>query len=276
MLEEELRTSGLAADPALGLVREDVRLPNSMRPAPRRRHRLLRVVAAQGAPPVAPVFQLVLGGSRENNADAYGLGLGKVPSKNIPAVVRRLSGTYRRRAARRRADEGRRCRLGKQRIKELLADLIELPDFFASPDFYTDWRRAVPFRLQVEAGECQGELVPRVEFLLTAADSQMFGGASPRGRRLGDARRGDGGHEDGGGRAAHDARPAPQRRFDTPAEFRARFVDAGQFHAAYADCGSGRSPRKSAALDSERLHQRIEEATLFIEESHVAYSRMRT
>ena len=39
-----------------------------------------------------PHFQVVLGGKWEDNAGAYGLAIGAVPSKRIPDVVDRITG----------------------------------------------------------------------------------------------------------------------------------------------------------------------------------------
>ena len=38
-----------------------------------------------------PHFQVVLGGKWDDNAGSYGLAIGAVPSKHIPAVVDRLT-----------------------------------------------------------------------------------------------------------------------------------------------------------------------------------------
>jgi hypothetical protein len=66
--------------------------------------------------------------------------------------------------------------------------------------------------------------------------------------------------------------------FDTAAEFRQRVVDPGRFFAPYADYffKALEPGRAAAAADAETAHQRVEEATLFVEESHVSYSRMKT
>ena len=42
----------------------------------------------------APVFQVVLGGSTGNNGSSFGLVTGKVPARNAPEVVRKLTSIY--------------------------------------------------------------------------------------------------------------------------------------------------------------------------------------
>ena len=283
VLEREIRTSGLGANPALSALSVKMSgCPNSCG-----QHHIADIgffgSSMRKGAAVAPVFQLVLGGSAAANAESFGLGLGKIPAKNIPAVVHKLSALY---LAEKRDGERMKdvvARLGKQRIKDELGALAELPEAAAAPDFFTDWRQPRPFHLKVEAGECAGELIPQVQFLLTAADRQMFeAGLQLEAGRLDEARA----TAIGAMKTAADALLTTaglqlSDKFDTVAEFRQRFVDAGMFYLPYADYlfkAIAEDPASAGANGdaAERAHQRVEEATLFVEESHVAYSRMKT
>jgi sulfite reductase (ferredoxin) len=283
VLEREIRTSGLGANPALsGLSVKMSGCPNSCG-----QHHIADIgffgSSMRKGAAVAPVFQLVLGGSAAANAESFGLGLGKIPAKNIPAVVHKLSALY---LAEKRDGERLKdvvARLGKQRIKDEIGALAELPEAAAAPDFFTDWRQPRPFHLKVEAGECAGELIPQVQFLLTAADRQMFeAGLQLEAGRLDEARA----TAIGAMKTAADALLTTaglqlSDKFDTVAEFRQRFVDAGMFYVPYADylfkaIGDDAAAPGANGDAAERAHQRVEEATLFVEESHVAYSRMKT
>ena len=279
VLADDLRATGLDRDPSLA--RLSVKMsgcPNSCG-----QHHIADIgffgSSLRRGAAVAPVFQLVLGGSAAANAEAFGLGMGKVPAKNVPAVVHKLSALYlqHRREGERLKDVV--SRLGKQRLKDELGPLMELPEPAAAPEFFTDWRQPRPFHLKVEAGECAGELIPQVEFLLTAADRQTFeAGLHLEAGRLAEA----GAAAFAAMKTAADALLTTHGlnlsdHFDTVAEFRPRFVDAGLFYAPYAEYffrAAAADP--AAAVDAEHAHQRVEEATLFVEEGHVAYSRMRS
>ncbi|HEV8322721.1 MAG TPA: nitrite/sulfite reductase [Myxococcota bacterium] len=278
VLAEDVRASGLDRDPALASLSVKMSgCPNSCG-----QHHIADIgffgSSLRRGAAVAPVFQLVLGGSAAANAEAFGLGMGKVPAKNVPAIVHKLSALYlqHRRDGERMKDVV--SRLGKQRLKDELGSLMELPEPAAAPDFFTDWRQPRPFHLKVEAGECAGELIPQVEFLLTAADRQTFeAGLHLEAGRLDEARAA----AFAAMKTAADALLTTHGlnlsdHFDTVAEFRPRFVDAGLFYAPYADYFFKAAAATSAPIDAEHAHQCVEEATLFVEEGHVAYSRMRS
>jgi sulfite reductase (ferredoxin) len=162
VLEQEIRSSGLGDHPELRSLSVKMSgCPNSCG-----QHHIADIgffgSSMRKGTAVAPVFQLVLGGSAAANAESFGLGLGKVPAKNIPAVVHKLSALY---LAEKKDGERLKdvvARLGKQRIKDELGTLAELPEREAAPDFFVDWRQPRPFHLKVEAGECAGELIPQV------------------------------------------------------------------------------------------------------------------
>ena len=85
-----------------------------------------------------PHFQVVLGGEWEHNAGSYGLARGRVPSKNIPQVVTRLTDRY---ASDRKSGETFKDfvkRIGKVEIKSLLEDLTDCPPT-ADRSFFSDW-----------------------------------------------------------------------------------------------------------------------------------------
>ncbi|MEP7358765.1 MAG: nitrite/sulfite reductase, partial [Anaerolineales bacterium] len=86
-----------------------------------------------------PHFQVVLGGQWQENAGAYGLAIGAVPSRRIPEVVQRLTGRY---VTERERGESFRAyiqRLGKVGVKRLLDEFTPIPAHADDPSFYSDW-----------------------------------------------------------------------------------------------------------------------------------------
>src|ERR1019366_7381116 len=123
---------------------------------------------------VAPIFQVILGGESKGNAASFGLSVGKVSSKNVPAVVRKLTDLY---TKERIAEEGFTeftNRLGKARLKQELAEFDRLPDYSQNQEYYRDNRQPWDYMMSTEVGECAGEMVSQAEFLLEDADRLSF------------------------------------------------------------------------------------------------------
>ena len=230
-----------------------------------------------------PHFQVVLGGQFSNNAGSNGLAIGAVPSKNIPAVVGRLTGEYASKRDRGESFQRFIERTGKARLRALLEDLIAVPSVSEDPSFYSDWGDPRTYSIgDLGMGECAGEVVPLAQFGLAAAERQVF-----EGQILLDQ-----------GESAKAAEKAYQAMIqaaealtrtlfydvgnapdDIVREFRARLVDTklfwdpfgGDRFSQYLFKVHGVTP---TSVDAETAHRRIEEATLFIEAAHACYGRM--
>ncbi len=63
-------------------------------------------------------------------------------------------------------------------------------------------------------------------------------------------------------------------RYDTVEEFRGHFGENGKFLPMVSEYFFRAAQEGPGNLDTEQAHQRVEEATLFIEEAHGVYSRM--
>ena len=90
-----------------------------------------------------PHFQVMLGGKWEDNAGAYALAMGSVPSKKIPDLVNRLTDRYVRE---RQGDESfqKYCgRLGKKALKEIIDEFTPVPPHNVDASFYSEDRKSV-------------------------------------------------------------------------------------------------------------------------------------
>jgi Sulfite reductase, beta subunit (hemoprotein) len=86
-----------------------------------------------------PHFQVVLGGKWQDNAGAFGLAIGSIPSKRIPEVVDRITSRY---VADREPGESFQdfCgRIGKQELAETIAELKPVPPHELDASLYSDW-----------------------------------------------------------------------------------------------------------------------------------------
>jgi sulfite reductase (ferredoxin) len=231
-----------------------------------------------------PHFQLVVGGQWNNNAGSYGLAIGAVPSKKVPAIVKRVTDKY----VAERLSEGETFqayieRVGKKEIRKLVEEVQPIPPFEVDPSFYSDWGDPRVYTIgDMGVGECAGEIVPYVEMGLAAAEREVFEAQELL----------DGGDMAGAAKRAYSAmlqaarslaREKNQNIGDGPAEivaeFRKHFVDTQLFFDPFAGAKFAqylfRVHEEGTDLTSnDSVHQTIEEAQLFVDASHQCYARL--
>jgi sulfite reductase (ferredoxin) len=230
-----------------------------------------------------PHFQLVVGGQWTHNGGSYGLAIGAVPSKRVPEVVKRLTERYvkERRDGESFADFT--GRIGKKAIRALVEEMQRLPTYEEDPSNYSDWGDPREYTISdMGEGECAGEVVPYVEVELAAAEREIFESQVLL----------DEGKLDGADARAYSAMLGAARALtreknanigagedEIVAEFRKAFYDtqlffdpfAGGKFAQYLFRAHDERGKKATA---ETAHQRIEEATLFVDAAHQCYSRL--
>ena len=230
-----------------------------------------------------PHFQIVLGGKWVDNAGAYGLAIGAVPSKRVPEAVQRISERF---VTERQQDETFQTfcqRIGKRALKQMLDDLIQVPSHDESPEFYSDWGDPREFTLgDMGVGECAGQVVSLAEFDLAAAEAQVFEAQVQL----------EEGHHERADRLAYGAMLVAAKGLikaefvdisDDPdeivREFRARFFDTKLFFDTYAGGKFAmylfrRHKATGRPGTAEAARELIEEAQLFLEASHACQARL--
>jgi sulfite reductase (ferredoxin) len=232
---------------------------------------------------MVPHFQVVLGGQWTKNAAAYGLAIGAVPSRNIPATVDRILDYFLENRLGSETFQAFCQRMGRAAMRDLLADLIEMPAYETNPEYYRDWGDAREYSMtDYGEGECAGELVPLTEFGLQTSETEAFEAQIDFDR---------GAYGDAGRKAYKSmltaAKALIQGQFiditDNPdqivSEFEKRFCETKLFWDPYAAgkfaaflLMAHKSP--NAELDASACKHRLEEAVLFIEAAHACYDRM--
>jgi sulfite reductase (ferredoxin) len=230
-----------------------------------------------------PHFQVVLGGQWTENAGAYGLAIGAVPSKRIPEALDRMISKY---VAERKADESFQSfvkRIGKAECKRILEDAMEIPSHEADPSLYTDWADAREFTIgDLGVGECAGEVVSNIEFQLRDCERQAFEAQLELDR----------------GQYQRAAKAAYQSMLDAAAalldwkfvahslepdsivsQFRSYFFDTQLFFDPFVGGNFAqyffRAHEKAEGPNTpESAHQDVEEAQLFLEACHAGYGRL--
>ena len=206
-----------------------------------------------------------------------------IPSKRIPEVVARLTGTY---VAKRTKGETFKefvKRVGKVELKAELEDLARAPSDPNDHSLFSDWGDPREYTLgDMGVGECAGEVVSAVEFDLATAEREVFeaevalekGAVEQAGKtaylamlhgakalvKLGDPNISD----------------DPDR---IVSEFRARYYDTQKFWDPFAGgkfanylFDAHQKANQTYTPDSSRYL--IDEAQLFIDAAHSCYNRL--
>jgi len=234
---------------------------------------------------VVPHFQMVLGGEWTNNGGTYGIGVGGIPSKAVPAVVDRLTELY---VTQREGNENFRQwveRKGKGKILESVQDLTAVPAYERDKSYYVDWGDVREYSVKDKGiGECAGELVTLADFGLKAADRELFEAQLKY----------DDGDIESARKKAYDAmllaaqalikNVNPDISSDPDAvykEFVTRFHDTGIFNDPHAGARAQQyyfhgHEERLKKLDREQTARLLHEAQIFVEASHSCHGRQMT
>jgi len=230
-----------------------------------------------------PHFQAVLGGQWTENAKSYGLAMGALPSKNIPAVVDRVTDYF---VAEREKGESFQSfvqRVGKKQVRDQLADLFTVPAYEDDPSYYRDWADAREFTIgDLGIGECAGEVISAAQFGLAASERKVFEAQEllDAGDIEAAADRAFGSMLEAAKALVHEAQPdLGDTRSAVIDGFREHFFDTELFFDPFAGGKFAmyflqHHERRESSPDAESARQSIEEAQLFIEAAHACYGRM--
>jgi sulfite reductase (ferredoxin) len=223
-----------------------------------------------------PHFQVLVGGQFDHNAGAYGLAVIAIPSKRIPEVVDRMTGSFLRERQKGENFQAWIKRIGKAKVRAMLLDLSAIPGHDENPSFFSDWRDPREYSTgDMGVGECAGEVVSPLDFGLAAAEREAFEAQLTLER--GDFQKAS---EQALASMVTAARelvtskiPVGDSRPDIVREFREKFFDsklfwdpfAGGKFAQYFFSAVENPPRNPS---SDAAHRIVEEAQLFIEAAH--------
>ncbi len=230
-----------------------------------------------------PHFQVVLGGQWSENAGAYGLPMGPIPSKRIPEAVDRLTQAYLEQHEKGESFKDFVGRIGKAQVKALIQDLNQIPTYEEDRSYYSDWGDPREYtKDDIGIGECAGEVVTAFQFDITSAERMLF--EAQLKLEASDAQ--------GAGEQAVEAMARATTgllRLKVPnvgrdmatieSQFRKEYFDTEIFFDPFAKGKFGQYFLDAAAagerqFDAETAHRQIEEASLFVEACHSCAGRM--
>ncbi len=230
-----------------------------------------------------PHFQVVVGGKWTHNAGAFGLAIGAIPSKNVPAMVTALTDRYVAERAPEETFTDFVQRIGKKEVRAMVDKLSPVPAYEVDPSYYADWGDPREYSIgDMGVGECAGEVVPFVQMALAAAEREVFeaqvlleqGEATKAAERAyramltaarGLARE----RVPDVGEGADEIVTTFERALVEPKLFFDPFAGSKFAHYLFK---AHRDERSTST--AELAHQRIEEAQLFVDASHQCYDRL--
>ena len=230
-----------------------------------------------------PHFQVILGGQWAENAGAFGMTIGAVPSKRIPEVVDRITDHYVRSRKQGEIFCDFIARIGKKELRSLIENLMKnAPTFEENPDFYRDWGDPREFTmLDRGIGECAGEVISSSQFDLADAEREVFE-AQLELEKENYAEADALAYRSmiGASRALvkqqyHDIPEPPEIVVE---EFTHRFLDTELFYDKYAKGKFARyllqrHQQGPVHADADSVHRLIDQAQLFIDAAYACYAR---
>jgi len=230
-----------------------------------------------------PHFQVMLGGQWEDNAGAYGLAIGAVPSKRVPDFVSRITAKYLGERQGMETFHSWVTRIGKKALREVVDEFTSVPPYSEDRSYYSDWRDPREFSVaDMGMGECAGEVVSRIDFDLQEAERKVF--EAQLLLENGDFEAADETAYAGMLEAARglvrlqlpDVAADPDVIVD---EFSERFYESRIFWDTYAGGKFAqylfhRHQDKNHVYSDESAHHLVEEAQLFIEAAHACHARI--
>ena len=122
-----------------------------------------------------PHFQVVLGGKWQDNAGAYGLAIGTVPSKRVPDVIEAITSRYVRERNGAETFQSFIKRIGKQECRAMIEPFMDVPAYEKDRSIYSDWGDPREFTIgDMGVGECAGEVISATQFDLVDAERLVF------------------------------------------------------------------------------------------------------
>ena len=230
-----------------------------------------------------PHFQVILGGKWAENAGAFGMTIGAVPSKRIPEVVDRITDHYVRSRKQGEIFCDFIARIGKKELRSLIENLMKnAPTFEENPDFYRDWGDPREFTmLDRGIGECAGEVISSSQFDLADAEREVFEAQLELEKKNYAEADALAYRSMVGASRALDK----QQYYDIPEppeivveEFTHRFLDTELFYDKYAKGKFARyllqrHQQGPVHADADSVHQLIDQAQLFIDAAYACYAR---
>ncbi len=122
-----------------------------------------------------PAHELFLGGSITLSDSSFGERIGKFPAYNCGKVVETLVELYAKEKKSTESFNACMSRVGKDKVRDLLAPLAAIPTFDQNPEFYKDWGHAnekFAIRTGIK-GECAGATIQEKIPLIDTAKEHL-------------------------------------------------------------------------------------------------------
>jgi len=101
-----------------------------------------------------PHYMMLMGGSTVEGEAKFGQVVGALPARRVPDAVKKLVTAFKSERHGAELFAGWLDRVGKARVKELVAEFTTLPPYEKDPTLYFDWGESKDFVAEIGVGEC--------------------------------------------------------------------------------------------------------------------------
>lgn len=223
---------------------------------------------------LTPFYELMLGGNIATST--FGTTVTKLPAKNIPAAVKRLTEDYLKGKQAGESFVDFFSRNGKMHFVALLDDLKDLPEIEKSPHAYTDFGSDKKFTLEDRGqGECAGAVTDMIQDHLAIAERALFQGKLALEKaESAEAVRQANRSIVASGRALLVTEGIDfADDFESLKKFESLIVDTGIVSEKFTGIAS-RFQENPEAAGADRARTRLDEAHLLVEECKKAHNKM--
>lgn len=223
---------------------------------------------------LTPFYELMLGGNIATST--FGTTVTKLPAKNIPAAVKRLTEDYLKGKQAGESFVDFFSRNGKMHFATLLDDLKDLPEIEKSPHAYTDFGSDKKFTLEDRGqGECAGAVTDMIQDHLAIAERALFQGKLALEKaESAEAVRQANRSIVASGRALLVTEGIDfADDFESLKKFESLIVDTGIVSEKFAGIAS-RFQENPEAAGADKARTRLDEAHLLVEECKKAHNKM--
>ncbi|MBI4385044.1 MAG: sulfurtransferase TusA family protein [Nitrospinae bacterium] len=126
---------------------------------------------------LAPHYEMMLGGRISEQGAVFGTVVTKMPAKNVPIAVKRVTENYLKEKLEGESFAAFFDRKGKMHFAAFLEDLKDLPPVEQAPESYVDFGSDKKFTLEDRGqGECAGAVTDMIQDHLSVAERALFQG----------------------------------------------------------------------------------------------------
>jgi sulfite reductase (ferredoxin) len=101
-----------------------------------------------------PHYQLLMGGSTQEGQARFGVPVAALPARRVPDAIKKIIAAFKKEKGPHEKFDEFLQRVGRDRIKQEVAEFTTLPPYEKDPSLYWDWGDSADFKAEIGQGEC--------------------------------------------------------------------------------------------------------------------------